>query len=316
MAGPSVRPAPADRRLPSARRTDGKPARRWRLAGLFSAVAIVAAAALVTAVFHSGTPGSDSPAATSGDRSIASEAAIRSQAVNWITSQVGHNIVVACDAVVCSALAQQGFPAGNLNVLQPTAPDPYGSELLVATADVRSQFGTKLASVYAPESIASFGTGANRIDVQVIAQNGPAAFRTALRKDLLARRSSGAELLRNSRIAIAPAARSQLAAGDVDLRLETALAFLATQQPLDILGFGTSAPGAGAGVPQRFVYLAETDPASRLPAGRYLQSLVAGAKGLRPPYVPMSAEAVRLPNGHLALRIEFPAPSLLGLLSY
>ena len=85
---------------------------------------------------------------------------------------MGRDVSVACDSVVCAGLAADGFPAGNLTVMKPAAPDPYGSVLVIATADVRSQFGSKLSSVYAPEVIASFGSGPNRIDVRVIAQSG------------------------------------------------------------------------------------------------------------------------------------------------
>jgi hypothetical protein len=235
--------------------------------------------------------------------------------VAWITSQVGRNIVLACDAVVCNDLARRGVPAAELNVLQPTAASPYGSELVVATADVRSQFGSKLATVYAPELIASFGSGPNRIDIREIAQSGPAAFRSAISKDLLARQHAGTELTANHSISVAASAARQLEAGQVDLRLETAIAFLSVKQPLSIVSFGTSAPGAGPGVPLRFAYLAENDAAAQLSSTAYLKSLLAGVQSLRAPYVPLSTQSVRLPTGQVVLRIEYSAPSPAGLLS-
>jgi hypothetical protein len=251
------------------------------------------------------------PAGT-GSGLIAGETAIRGQAVSWITTQVGHDIVLACDAVVCADLAQHGFPAGNLNVLQPTAPDPYGSEVLVASADIRSQFAAKLG-FYAPTVIASFGTGAGHIDVRVIAADG-AKFGAALRQDLQARKSSGAELAGNPGITVSAAARAELLSGGVDTRLLTALAFLAGQEPISIVAFGSFAPGAAPGVPQRWAYLAETDPAAHASAAAYLQSLISFAHQLRPPYVPLSLGTVQLPGGRNVLRIEFAAPSPLGLL--
>ena len=197
-------------------------------------------------------------------------------------------------------------------MLQPTAPDPYGSQLVIATASVRSQFGTKLATVYAPEVIASFGTGANRIDVRLVAPNGPAAFGRALRADLLARKTSGAELLRNRKIVTSAVARAQLAAGQVDLRLLTTLAFMAGQEPLDIVDFGSVAPGAGPGVPLRFADLAETDPATRMTAAAYRAPCSPLVHAQQPPYVPLSVGPVRLTTGQTVLRMEFAAPSLLG----
>ena len=48
----------------------------------------------------------------------------------------------------------------------------------------------------------------------------------------------------------------------------------------------------------------------------YAQSLLAGLRGLRPPYVPLSVTSVRLPTGQTVIRVEFGAPSPAGLISY
>jgi hypothetical protein len=326
-AAPAVAPAPAAARpatvapavpFPALARPDvrrSRSARRWQLTGLLIAIGIVACSvAVALAIRHSPAPRSHGPARDSGSREISAERAIRANAAAWVASQVGRNIEIACDSAICSDLAQHGFPPGNLNVLAPTAPDPYGSELVIATASVRSQFGPKLATVYAPEVIASFGAGANSIDVRLVAQNGPAAFGRALRADLVARKSSGAQLLRNSKIVTSAVARAQLAAGQVDLRLLTTLAFMASQEPLDIVDFGSVAPGASPEVPLRFADLAETDPAARLTEAAYVHALAAVVHAQEPPYVPLSVGPVRLNTGQTVLRIEFAAPSLLGLL--
>jgi hypothetical protein len=259
-------------------------------------------------------PGKTGGAPPPGTQALAAAAAIRGQAVLWVAAQVGHDVAVACDAVTCSSLAARGFPASNLTVLRPAAPDPYGSVLVIATAAVRSQFGSKLSSVYAPEVIASFGTGAARIDIRVVAPSGPAAFRTALAADLAARKSSGAELLRNSHITISPVARNQLASGLVDLRLLTTIAFLAGQHPVDIVGFGGVAAGADPGVPLRTAYLAESDAAARMTAGAYVRALEAVVHAQTQPYVPVSVVTAELAGGQHVLQIEFAAPSPLGLL--
>ena len=274
-----------------------------------SLVVVVAAAAAID-LARSAPTASDG----TGSALIASESAVRAEAVSWITGQVGHDIAVACDAVMCSDLAQHGFPAGNLNVLGQTAPDPYGSELLVATADLRSQFGAKLGSFYAPTVIASFGAGPARIDVRIIAADGAAAYAQQLAKDLQTRKTSGAQLVRNKNISLTPAARAQLLSGDVDIRLVTMLAFLASQEPVSIVAFSSFAPGAAPGVPMRWAYLSESDPAAHESSAAYLRSLMAFAKGLRPPYVPLIPTTASLPDGQTVLKIAFPAPSPLGLL--
>jgi hypothetical protein len=286
------------------------PARRWQLTGLIIAVVLLAGALIgITALRHPARPSGGNSA---GGGLIADAAAIRGQAVSWVTTQVDHNIGVACDAVMCSDLAQHGFPPGNLNVLAPTAPDPYGSGLLIATADLRSQFASRL-TFFAPALIASFGTGAARIDVRVVAADG-AAYQAALRRDLRTRRTSGTVLAGNKSVTVTPAARAQLLAGEVDLRLVTALAFLATQEPVSIVSFGSFAPGAAPEVPLRWAYLAESDPAVRTSVPAYVQSLITFARNLQPPYAPLNVSPVSLPGGRKALRIEFAAPSPLNMI--
>ena len=79
---------------------------------------------------------------------------------------------------MCAALQSAGLPAADLLVLGTATPDPLGADLVVATAAVRSQFGARLAGVYAPVVLARFGTGAAGIDVRVIAPGGAPAYRT------------------------------------------------------------------------------------------------------------------------------------------
>jgi hypothetical protein len=298
--GPAYRPA--------------RKARRWQLTGLIIAVVLLAGGLYgVTTLRHPAhsSGGSAAGSSAAGSGLIAGATAVRGQAVSWITAQVDHTIGVACDEVMCSDLARHGFPPGNLNVLPPTVPDPYGSQLLIASTDVRSQFGSRLA-FFAPSLIASFGTGAARIDIRVIAADG-AAYQSALQQDLQKRKTSGSQLAGNKQVTVTRAARAQLLAGEVDLRLVTALAFLARQQPFGVVSFGGFAPGAAADVPLRWAYLAETDPAVHTSAQAYVRSLVTFAQSLRPPYAPLNVSPVQL-AGRTVLRIEFAAPSPLNML--
>jgi hypothetical protein len=274
------------------------------------AVVALAAAAVTVAVL--------SPrghrAADAGSTRIATQTAVRDQAATWVAATVGHDVLVACDALTCADLAQHGFPAADLNVLQSTAPDLYGTQVVVATASVRSQFGAQLAKVYAPEVLASFGTGANRIDIRVIAADGPATFRAALQEDVLARKAAGAQLLTRSTVSVSTSARRALVAGDVDPRLLSVLAFLASQQPIVIVSFGGAAPGASPGVPLRIADLAAADPAAGRGGAAYERSLVTLLHSEVDLYVPSSIVAARLATGQHAVQITFAAPSPLGLL--
>ncbi|HEY2550250.1 MAG TPA: hypothetical protein VGI64_06700 [Streptosporangiaceae bacterium] len=300
-------------------------ARRWQLAGAL--VAIVAVVAVVTAVAtlrhdaagqHTGArgaaAGSAGGSADSGSQLLAAERKARTEAVSWLAGQVSRNAIVSCDPVVCADLAASGFPASSLLVLKPTAPDPGGSDVIVATAGLRSQFGSRLTGTFAPEVLASFGSGQARIDVRVVASDGTAAYRAALSADVAARQHTGAELARDSAVAASPAARQQLIAGQVDSRLLSDLNFLSKYRTVDIVAFGSAAPGASAGLPLRSADLIEIDPAARLSSAAYVHALTALLQQQQPPFRPASISTVALASGERVLRIEFPAPSPLGLL--
>jgi hypothetical protein len=89
-----------------------------------------------------------------------------------VARQVSRDAIVACDPDMCSALLAQRIAPGNLLELRGAAPDPLGSDVVVATAAVRSQFGARLASVYAPVVLARFGSGRFAIEVRAVAPDG------------------------------------------------------------------------------------------------------------------------------------------------
>ena len=236
----------------------------------------------------------------------------REQAAAWVASQVGGDVIVACDPAMCSALLARGVPAGNMLILRSAASDPLGSDLVLATAAVRSQFGGRLASVYAPQVIASFGSGALRIDVRAVAPDGAAAFRTELAADMAARRAAGRQLLGNSRISTSAAARAALLGGQPDARLLAALAAMAAAGPVRIESFGDSGPGAAPGTPLRGAEL--TAPGAPAAAAARLADMLAFVRAQRSPYLAERAAIGRGAHGSPVLSVEFAAPSPVGLL--
>ena len=113
----------------------------------------------------------------------------------------------------------------------------------------RSQFGSRVDSVYAPSVIAGFGSGPGQVNVQVVAKDGAAAYLAALRQDVADRKAAGGQLLANKRIEASAEAGAQLAAGAVDARLLIMLPALAAGHPIQILAFGDPGPDASPGVP-------------------------------------------------------------------
>jgi hypothetical protein len=192
--------------------------------------------------------------------------------------------------MMCTALEAAHIQANRLLVLGPSQPDPLGSEILLDTATLRSQFGARLETVYAPVSLAAFGSGAARVQIRFAAPNGARAYLAELARDVAARK----------------------VAGQVDTRLLVTLVALSHSYPLDIISFGANQAGASRGVPLRSAEIAgapgpgSTPPASPLTLRSFLSAQ-------QPPYRP-SIVAVTTASRRTVLRVGYPAPSLLGLL--
>jgi hypothetical protein len=296
----------------------GKGTRRRRAAVALAALALVVAGALgagaVRAIGgHSATSASSASVRDPGPRplpgaALGASAAARDGAATWIAGQVAASAIVACDPAMCAALQADGLPATRLLVLGTAAADPLGSDIVVATLAVRNQFGARLQNVYAPVVIASFGTGAGRIDVRAIAPDGTASYQAALAADRRSRISAGGQLLRNPRIVFAAGASKALSAGDVDSRLLLLLAALAVQQPLRVTAFGDPSPGTTQAAPLRSVQLAP--PGSGATAKARLRSMLSFIDAQRQPFLPLRAGLA----GSSALTVDYAAPSPLGLL--
>jgi hypothetical protein len=275
------------------------------------ALVIFGAAVLGLALAGNGTK---APRPGQAANPVLSAQAARSQAAAWISAQAGRNTIVSCDPVMCAVLLAHGFPAGNLDRLGPDAPDPLASDLIVATGVLRSQFGSRLGSVYAPVILASFGTGSADVDIRVVSPDGAVAYTSQFRADRANRQTVGAQFLRNSRIVVDPSARRQLVSGMVDSRLLVTLATMADQvHPLQILTFGGASRGASPGVPLRTAVIFGATSGST-GSSAVLRSLRAFLLAQQPPFLPASTQIVPVAAGQSALRIQFAAPSPLGVL--
>lgn len=282
----------------------GAAARRWRLAGLVLALMLVAATVLrFTGVLADAAAPADG-AGTNGRSALDPAAAARSQAAAWIASQVSASAIIACYPGMCAALQAHGVTAGRLMPLRTATASPLGAGLMVTSPSVRGQ----LVDEYAPALIASFGSGNARIDVRATESGGAAAYQAALRADLAARRSAGSQLLRNSHIQFTAREAAQLRAGEVDSRLLSTLAALASQHSFRVTAFGDTSPGAQ-------VLFREVTITSGGNGAADLTTALAIVRAQAPPYLPAQTGLSRPASGQTALSIEFAAPSLLGLLT-
>jgi len=219
---------------------------------------------------------------------------------------------VSCDHQVCMDLVSGGFPASDLLVLGPTSTDPLGSALVIATATIRAQFGPRLASVYAPAVIASFGSGNTRIDIRLVFYGGTATYPAAARAALSSRKEAGAQLLANSQIEVTAPARAQLLSGDVDPQLPMLLAAMADIHPVSIVDFVNQSPGGGPASLLRSVDLATTDAAAHLTPAEYLGWMKAFIGAQTAQYLPEWTQPATLSTGQTVLRIGYGAPSPLS----
>jgi hypothetical protein len=230
------------------------------------------------------------------------EALLRGQAATWVAQQVSPAAIVSCDPAMCSVLQAHAVPSSQLLVLLLADADPLGSDVVVATPAVRSQFGTRLVTVYAPEVIASFGSGATRIDIRAVAPDGAAAFESALAGDRAGRITAGNQLLKNKRIHVSKAASTALTGGNVDPRLLVTLAGLAAQQRVSILSFGEPSPDA-PDVPLRSARISALDRAR-------LRTMLTFLRAQRAPYL---AAHILSTGGQLTISIDYQAPGPLGM---
>jgi len=297
--------APASRRRSGRRGIGLASRRRWRAAAVLTVLMLAAGGLVFTLARRGASAGGHAGIS----QKLAAEAAVRKQAITWTLHQVSRAALVSCDRQVCADLANSGFPPANLSRLGSTSNDPLESDLVIATADIRAQFGGRLASVYAPAVIASFGSGNARIDIRLVFPGGAKSYRGVEHAAQRARKVTDAQLLTNSNISLSATARAQLLRGEIDPRLPTLIVPMAASHPLRIVGFFNQSPGGGPASLLRWVEVATAVPAAHLTRAAYVRWMRAFIDNQRAEYRPSWAERVTLADGQTVLRIGYGAPS-------
>jgi hypothetical protein len=264
---------------------------------------------------RSSSAGRSHPARARQAASDGATATVRAQAAAWIAGQVSSDETIACDPVMCASLAAQGVDAGRLLAVGAATASLPNADVIVASPSIRKELGGQLSDDYAPRLLASFGSGADLIDVRAAFPGGATAYNVALKADNAARMSAGEQLLRSRRIMVSAQGAAELKTGAVDTRLLVMLAALASLQPLRVGAFGGASPGVtmpAADLPLREVTITSGDGRGGA-AG--LAPILAMVRAQRVPYHPAYATIVDSPAGQAELLIEFAAPSPLGLLT-
>jgi hypothetical protein len=282
-------------------------------------VLVVAAAAVAVVAGLTGTSvpatrvsapgrGHQRPSPASGPVRSSAAGTVRSQAAAWIAGQLGSEETIACDPPICAALGADGVASSRLLPLATSAASAPGADVIVAAPSAHTWL-----SQDAPTLLASVGSGASLIEIRASSPGGAATYTAALRSDLADRRSAGSQLMHSRRIEVSAQGAGQLAAGEVDSRLLVMLAVLASQHPWQVIAFGDASPGVPATeAPYRQVIIAA---AGGRGGAASLAAALAVLRAQHAPYQPAQVSTVRLAGGQLGLRIDFAAPSPLGLLA-
>lgn len=280
-----------------------------------SASAVILPGALGHKVSHSRRPHSD--------HLLSAAAKARNLAAGWIAKWVSASADVACDPTMCNVLVAHHVASGEVSPLPQGVPDPLDAVIVVATPVIRTQFGAwRLAHVYAPGVLASFGSGSTEVQVRVVAA-GATNYERALQADVAARRSLGTAMLRNSAIMLSGRARRELTAGAVDTRLLANLATLADlDTPVAVLGFGGRGPGASPGMPLLSMDITPLpdrtgdsleagarEAATKAAVTKILQFLKAQIAPLDPDHVIQWSTD----SGQIVVQVDFGAPTQFGL---
>lgn len=269
--------------------------RRQRLTvvlGGLCALSVVAGAAVAAAGV--GNPGPPVPGLDPPQMVAANQV----QTAAWIAQQVSPGTVVTCDPIMCNQLREQGFPPAQLTVLPSAPAGPLPPGLVVATATVRDQLGTRLTRS-APLVLARFGSGAAAVDVREVAAG------TQLASDHADLVSAGQQLVRDRNIQAAPAARATLLAGRVDPRLLANLSVLAARIPIRLVAFDDLSPGADPAVALRGAEIEAVSPA----ASPVILSFLRAQQGA---YAPSVTTSARDTSGPAVITVWFQAPGLIG----
>jgi hypothetical protein len=294
----------------SARTVPGDGRFGWvRVAAFFLVLVAVGSLAAAVSVYIANSPSGNGTAGAAVLQRH--EVQTRAQAASWVAQQVNRDDVVSCDQPMCTALRAAGFPAGKLLVLEPTSNPPVTSAVVVVTPAVRSMFGSSIDAAWAPDVLATIGSGAEEITIRLIAPHGALAYQSALQAGVAGREQYGAALLSSNKIELSQAAQNQLNAGQVDPRLVLAIAYLAVDEPIDVARFENIGPGVSTDLPLRFADLTVNGNPANMTSSAYVTALHAYLSSQSGQLGPVSGQSA-LSGGQDVFRVEFAAPSPLA----
>jgi hypothetical protein len=131
-----------------------------RLATAAALVVIVIAAGGIAILLSTRTSGV-SPQGGKSQRPRPPSLATRTAklAASWVVGQVSHDAYVACDKAMYDLLTADQFPYRKLQLIRPGSSYPLHAQVVVVTPVVQRQFGSSLATDWAPIVLTRVGSG-------------------------------------------------------------------------------------------------------------------------------------------------------------
>lgn len=280
------------------------------------AAAVVALAVVATGATLITASRDTAPSAPSDTAAADPSAGIREKAAAWVVQEIDHRTRMACDPSMCKRLTTGGIAGGKLLKLTGDTTELSGVKLVISSAAVRARFGVKLAYTIAPDVLGIFGTGENRVEVRVRADDGPAAYRKLKTRETKYRGRAGRQLLDHKHVHTTSQAMHELAAGEVDSRVVYTVANLARHHVIHIRGFGDRGPHTGTDVPLRSVAIDQIDGSAAINDNPAMKAIRYWLRTQHKAYRPARTKLAPAHDSGSVLRIAFAAPSPHGLLSH
>jgi hypothetical protein len=227
---------------------DGSSVGPLRWTALSVAVLVVVGGIAAGAAAGLRTRGATSPpprhvTAAKPDPARAELTANEQAAASWIAAQVSPAAAVECDTEMCGDLAGAGFTTAQQLALSAGATLPPGALIVVSTPLLRGALGSQIGA-RTPAVAASFGSGAQLVQVRVGGTRSAAAYQSALRHEVSASGRAGRSLTGSPRLHLYGNSQAEIISGRVDPRLLVLLRRLITQYPVYVTAFGDAGPGA------------------------------------------------------------------------
>ena len=222
---------------------DGARIGRMRWAVLAAVVVVLAAGGAAVAAAGSRAAPPHKPVAQRPTPAQLQTRLNEQAASSWVEGQVAAGAMLACDPAMCGYLQDAGVPPADVVTFARGVAVPGGAALVLSTPALRTQSGPALAAG-APEAIASFGTGQDRVDVLVATASTAAAFLLQARHAQTLSARIGRSLDHDRRLHAGPVTRHELTSGMVDQRLLVVLQRMLAAHPVSVAAFGDADPGA------------------------------------------------------------------------